>query len=384
MTSETPSTAKRRPPIVVFSHLRWDFVWQRPQQLLSRLAKDRSIYFIEEPIFSDNAPLPPEGAHMEERHEAGITVAHPVCRDPGPGEGWRLEQMYAHLVAGFVEQHKITGFTAWFYSPMFMPSLERIQPSLIVYDAMDELSLFKGAPPELLPREHALLERADVVFTGGVSLGKAKAKLHANVHALPSGVDAQHYAQALAPGVSLPDDLASTPTPRAGYFGVIDERLDVALIGRAAELRPNVSFVMLGPIVKIDPAELPRSANLHYLGSKQYKDLPAYVSGFDVCMMPFALNDATKFISPTKTLEYMAAHKPIVSTPVADVVGSYAEAVAICATPEEFVVAIDRALAETPEQRERRAAREKEILARNSWDTIAARMDEKMREAESR
>ena len=376
-----PSTAQRRPPLVVFSHLRWDFVWQRPQQLLSRLACDRDVFFVEEPIFRDDAGAAPVDARLEVRDSDGVTILQPLCKDPGPGEGQRLDQMYAQLVSEFVRERGITGFTAWFYTPMLFPAIDHVQPQLVVYDAMDELSLFKGAPPELLPRERALLERADVVFTGGVSLGKAKAKLHANVHALPSGVDAQHYAQALSPGMRRPDDVANIPTPRVGYFGVIDERLDLALIGRAAELRPEVSFVMLGPVVKIDPAELPRLANVHYLGSKQYKDLPAYVSGFDVCMMPFALNDATRFISPTKTLEYMAAHKPIVSTPVADVVGSYAEAVAICTTPEEFVAAIDQALAETPEQREKRVAREEEILARNSWDTIAARMDEKMRQA---
>jgi UDP-galactopyranose mutase len=368
-------------PIVVFSHLRWDFVWQRPQQILSRLARDRKVYFIEEPIFQDDAPLPPDGVRLDVREDDGITVARPICKDPGPGEGWRLEQMYTRLVAEFVEQQGIRDFTAWFYSPMFMPSLERIQPSMIVYDAMDELSLFKGAPPELLPRERALLRRADVVFTGGVSLGKAKAQVHQNVHALPSGVDAQHYAQALSPDLNIPHDLEGVPAPRIGFFGVIDERLDLDLLAKAAALRPRWSFVMLGPVVKIDPAELPRPANIHYLGQKQYKDLPAYVKGFDVCMMPFALNDATKFISPTKTLEYMAAHKPIVSTPVADVVGSYAEAVAIAKDAEEFVAAIDRALAETPDARERRIKRERGILARSSWDAIAARMDERMEEA---
>jgi UDP-galactopyranose mutase len=374
----------QRPPIVVFSHLRWDFVWQRPQQLHSRFQRDRRVYFIEEPIFRDDAGLAPDEATLEVMDSDGITVVRPHCKPTGPDEGWRLEQMYARLVAEFVEQQGLTDFTAWFYSPMFMPSLERVKPSLIVYDAMDELSLFKGAPPELLPRERRLLEIADVVFTGGVSLGRAKAQVHNNVHAFPSGVDAQHYGQALSPDLNVPQDLEGVPTPRIGFFGVIDERLDLDLLGKAAEMRPDLSFVMLGPVVKIDPAELPRPSNIHYLGQKQYKDLPAYVKGFDVCMMPFALNDATKFISPTKTLEYMAAHRPIVSTPVADVVGSYSEAVAICRTPEEWVAAIDRALAETPEQREARIKREKDVLARNSWDQIAANMDQKMAEAEAK
>jgi glycosyltransferase involved in cell wall biosynthesis len=369
------------PPLLVFCHLRWDFVWQRPQQLMSRFARDRKVFFIEEPLFPPGVTAPPSGAHFERRESDGVAVLQPICGDPGPGGGPQLDEMYARLSRELVQQEGLRDYTAWFYTPMLFPAMQGLDPSLVVYDAMDELSLFKGAPPELLPRERELLKRADVVFTGGVSLGKAKAAHHGNVHAFPSGVDAAHYAQALAEETKVPPDLDALPRPRIGFFGVIDERTDLELLRRSSELRPQYQFVMLGPVVKIDPAELPRVENLHYLGQKQYRELPGYVKGFDVCMMPFALNDATKFISPTKTLEYMAAHKPIVSTPVADVVGSYAEAVAICRTAEEFVAAIDRALAETPQQREDRITREKQILERNSWDAIAERMDQRMREA---
>ena len=368
------------PPLVVFCHLRWDFVWQRPQQLMSRFARDRRVFFVEEPIFREDAGEA-EAATLERRESEGVVVCQPVCRDPGPGGGPRLDEMYVRLSAELVKTERLTDYTAWFYTPMLFPAIRGLEPSLVVYDAMDELALFKGAPPELLPRERELLQRADVVFTGGVSLGKAKAQHHANVHAFPSGVDAAHYAQALREETKVPEDLAALPAPRIGFFGVIDERTDIELLRQAAQLRPGYAFVMLGPVVKIDPADLPRVENLHYLGQKQYRDLPGYVKGFDVCMMPFALNDATKFISPTKTLEYMAAHRPIVSTPVADVVGSYKEAVAICGTAEEFVGAVDKALAEEPGAREARVARERAILERNSWDSIAERMDVKMREA---
>jgi UDP-galactopyranose mutase len=372
------------PPLIAFCHLRWDFVWQRPQQLLSRFARERRVFFIEEPIHPEGAGAAPDGARFERRESEGVTVLQPACEDPGPGGAERLDAMYARLAAELVQSEGLTDYTAWFYTPMLFPALRGLEPSLVVYDAMDELALFKGAPPELLPRERELLKRADVVFTGGVSLGKAKAQHHANVRAFPSGVDVAHYSQALLEETKVPGDLASLPVPRIGFFGVIDERTDLELLRRAAELRPAHQFVMLGPVVKIDPAELPRRPNLHYLGQKQYRELPGYVKGFDVCMMPFALNDATKFISPTKTLEYMAAHKPIVSTPVADVVGSYSAAVAICGTAEEFVGAIDRALKETPEERGKRIEREKEILERNSWDSIAERMDAKMSEARAK
>src|SRR6266542_2741480 len=375
---------RSRPPLIVFCHLRWDFVWQRPQQLMSRFARDRRVYFIEEPVFREDAADSPGGARFERRDSGGVEVCQPVCRDPGPGGGPALDAMYAQLAPDLVAGDGLRDYTTWFYTPMLFPATERLQPSLVVYDAMDELSLFKGAPPELLPRERELLKCADVVFTGGVSLGKAKAQHHANVHAFPSGVDAAHYAQALDERTKVPDDLAALPGPRIGFFGVVDERADLDPLRDAAALRPDWSYVMLGPVIKIDPAELPKLPNLYYLGQKSYRDLPGYVKGFDVCMMPFALNDSTRFISPTKTLEYMAAHKPIVSTPVADVVGSYADAVAIAKAPEDFVAAIDRALAETPDARARRVAREKQILKRNSWDSIAERMDKKMDEARRR
>jgi UDP-galactopyranose mutase len=372
------------PPLICFSHLRWDFVWQRPQQLLSRFAQNRQVFFIEEPLFRDDAGEAPDAAVFERRESDGVTVLQPVCRDPGPGGGPILDAMYAQLAAALVQAEDLKDYTVWFYTPMLFPGIEQLKPGLVVYDAMDELSLFKGAPPELLPRERQLLDRADVVFTGGVSLGRAKAKMHSNVHAFPSGVDATHYAQALNPEIEIPDDLKSIERPRVGFFGVIDERLDIDLLAKAASLRPQHQYVLLGPVVKIDPNELPRPANIHYLGQKNYKQLPNYIAGFDVCTMPFALNDATKFISPTKTLEYMAAHKPIVSTAVADVVGSYSEAVAIVRTPEEFAAAVDKALAEDSEARHARIESERAILARNSWDSIAERMDEKMAEARAR
>jgi UDP-galactopyranose mutase len=380
---DSPNSPARleRQAIVCFSHLRWDFVWQRPQQLLSRLARNRRVFFVEEPLFRDDSGEAPDGARLEAREADGVTVCQPVCLDPGPGGESRLDTMYARLAAELVEQQGLRDYTAWFYTPMLLPALERLEPALVVYDAMDELSLFKGAPPALLPRERELLKRADVVFTGGVSLGRAKAQVHANVHAFPSGVDAGHYAQALDPGTAVPHDLAALPRPRIGFFGVIDERLDLDLLCGVAEQRPQWQLAMLGPVVKIDPAELPRLPNIHYLGQKQYKDLPGYVKGFDVCMMPFALNEATRFISPTKTLEYMAAHKPIVSTPVADVVGSYRDAVAIAPDAARFVAAVEQALAETEGQRTQRIARERAVLARSSWDAIAAGMDQKMDQA---
>jgi UDP-galactopyranose mutase len=371
-----------RPPLLCLSHLRWDFVWQRPQQVMSRLAQDRQLFFVEEPLLRPEAP-PAAEATLEVRQDGKVTVARPVCRDPGPGGGPVLDAMFARLVADLVRTRRLREVTAWVYTPMLLPALSGISPGLVVYDAMDELSLFRGAPAELLPRERQLLEQADLVFTGGISLGRAKARLHDHVYAFPSGVEVEHYQRALSPRTRVPRDLATIRGPRAGFFGVIDERLDLDLLDGLAAARPEVQLVLLGPVKKIDDADLPRRPNLHYLGQKQYRDLPAYVKGFDVCLMPFALNEATRYISPTKTLEYMAAHKPIVSTPVADVVGQYGSAVQIAGDVNAFSTAIDTALRETPAEREARVARERRLLARSTWESIVARMDERMREAEA-
>jgi UDP-galactopyranose mutase len=346
---------------------------------MARLARNRRVYFVEEPIFGGDRPA--ELAELAMRPSDGVTVCHPVCRDPGPGGGPVLDDAYARLVAELVEAEGLIGCTLWFYTPMLLPATRSLAPSLVVYDAMDELSLFKGASPDLLPRERRLLQLADVVFTGGVSLGRAKAALHSNVHAIPSGVDVDHYRQALDPATPVPADLEALPHPRVGFFGVIDERADLPLLAELARLRPDWQFVMIGPVLKIDRAELPAAPNLHYLGQRQYRELPGYTKGFDVCMLPFALNDATRFISPTKTLEYMAAHKPIVSTPVPDVVGSFREHVAIAANAADFVAAVEQALAETPPRRESRVARERAVVAGNTWDAIVARMDRLMLEA---
>jgi UDP-galactopyranose mutase len=247
---------------------------------------------------------------------------------------------------------------------------------------MDELSLFLGAPAELLRREAALLDQADLVFTGGKSLYEAKSRRHAHVSCFPSSVDVNHFARA-RPGLAThePEEQASLPRPRLGYFGVIDERLDLSAVEMLASQHPDWQIVMVGPIVKIDPASLPRRRNIHYLGQRSYADLPAYLSGWDVCLLPFALNDATRFISPTKTLEYMAAERPIVSTRITDVVSSYAHIVYLADSPTDFARACERALGASPAERETRTAAGRAALAGTSWDLTASAMEHLIEES---
>ncbi|TCQ02344.1 glycosyltransferase involved in cell wall biosynthesis [Rhizobium sp. PP-F2F-G36] len=356
-------------PLVCFSHLRWDFVLQRPQHLMQRFSADRQVFFFEEYIPTDH-----HLAYLEIHPFAGTTVKAIRPRVPHWWSESEREIALARLLDDLLALQGGRQPILWFYTPLMFAFARHVDAAAVVYDCMDELANFKFAPPQLKAMEQALLARADVVFTGGDSLYEAKRDRHDNVHAFPSSVDANHFRNARN-GQNSPPDQASIKGPRLGFYGVIDERLDLALIRDIAAARPDWSFIFLGPVVKISQNDLPRAANIHYLGQKTYAELPAYLSGWDVAMMPFALNDATRFISPTKTPEYLAAGRPVVSTPITDVVRSYgdvpgvyiagdlasfveacAAALALCQSPEPWLESVDA------------------LLARSSWDDTARKM----------
>jgi UDP-galactopyranose mutase len=241
---------------------------------------------------------------------------------------------------------------------------------------MDELSKFRFAPEKLIELEQELIDRADIVFTGGSSLYEAKKDRHPRVHCFPSSVDRAHFTKARAKAPFDPADQEELPHPRLGFYGVIDERFDTELLARVAEMRPDWQFVMVGPVVKISEDELPNRPNIHYLGAKSYAELPSYLSGWDVALMPFAMNESTQFISPTKTPEYLAGGKPVVSTPIRDVVRHYGQltGVRIAATPQEFVAACEEALELSGSRDSGWLAEADLMLSASSWDTTQARM----------
>jgi UDP-galactopyranose mutase len=336
------------------------------------------VLYVEEPVDAG-----PEADGWALSRPAGeVLVARPRLRGLERRSTDEIEQAISALLRDLVVVEEVARPVAWLYTPMALPLVQAVDPSLVVYDCMDELSLFLGAPPELVRREAELLARADLVFTGGASLYEAKRERHPRVFCFPSSVDAAHFGQA-RPGATLeePADQAALPSPRLGFFGVLDERLDLTVVHALAEARPDWQIVMVGPTVKIDQAVLPPGANIHYLGQRPYGQLPSYLSGWDVCLLPFARNDATRFISPTKTLEYMAAERPIVGTRIADVVRSYADIVYLADEPMEFVRACERALAAPQEEREARVSAGQKVLARTSWDATAARMEQLIDEA---
>lgn len=365
--------ATREHPLIVQSHLRWDFVWQRPQQLLSRLARTAPVLFIEEPVFLDDAASDSLEITMPHKN---VVRAVPRLRGELRGNYDAAVERVRDLAIHETGSHgRLNGLFSnavqWFYTPMPAPAmLGAFNEIGVVYDCMDELSQFRNAPPDLIIRERLLMSNADVVFTGGYRLFTAKSQHHANVHFFGCGVDAKHFATARSAETSIPVD-AQLPKPIAGYFGVIDERLDYDLIRRLAQANPNMSVVMVGPTAKVNPDELPQAENIHWLGQRSYDELPRYVKAFDVCLMPFALNEATEYINPTKTLEYMAAGKPIVSTAVADVVRNFTPIVKVAKTHDEFIDAVAQAAASPDKQA---LADGIEMASASSWESIVAKM----------
>jgi len=359
--------------IICFSHLRWDFVWQRPQHLLSRLGTDYRVLFVEEPIASAQATEP----HLEVKpYNASVTVLRlifPMSAERWIGHGDPLTQhTYEQLLTEYMAARHIEHPLVWLYTPMACDFVHAIPMSLLIVDVMDQLSAFKGAPTELIKREADALRSADIVFTGGVGLFRDKLPYNPHTYLFPSGVDIEHFEAASTPSqLTLPPDIATLQGTVLGYYGVIDERMDLELIARLATNHPEWQIVMVGPVVKIDPAGLPRAANIHWIGMRSYDELPAYLARFNVALIPFALNESTRFVSPTKTLEYMAAHKPIVSTPIRDVMELYGAVVRIGYDQASFEQHIQRALSQPADGR---LAAENELLNAATWDSIVARM----------
>lgn len=349
--------------LLVFSHLRWDFVYQRPQHLLSRFATGQRVFFWEEPEFRDNA-LP--SLKISPREDLLTVVVPELPTGGSEQQSWALQQ---ELLAGFLEDEAIEDYICWYYTPMARNFTRNLQPAAVVYDCMDELSAFRGAPPGLTRAEEELFSIADLVFTGGQSLYESKRSRHRSVHLFPSSIDAKHFAKARRPQNDAVDQ-SSIPHPRLGYCGVIDERMDVELLTEMAKSRPDWQFIMVGPVVKISDADLPKRENIHYLGSKQYSDLPSYLSGWDVALLPFARNESTRFISPTKTPEYLAAGRPVISTAITDVVRPYGDSglVSICDTAAQFIDAAERSLSRDLSKEEERLRQVDAFLARSSWD----------------
>lgn len=352
--------------LLCFSHLRWGFVFQRPNHLLTRFSKHQRVFFFEEPIFHAQE----DKLHVDNYND-NLYVVTPHMTHRSSSE--EVQKGLKKILNSLLRQMQVKRYYSWYYTPMALPFTDHLNPELVVYDCMDELSAFKFAPPELTQLEKQLFQKADIVFTGGHSIYENKKNAHHNVFAFPSSIDKAHFGKARKIRRD-PEDQKHILHPRFGFFGVIDERFDIDLINEVAQRKPDWQFILLGPVVKIDPATLPKHANMHYLGGKSYNELPNYIAGWDIATIPFAINESTRFISPTKTPEYLAAGKPVISTPIRDVVSPYGDnkLVHIVNNADEFIAAAEIELA-----KKRRSSWTKKVdafLEGNSWDRTWSQM----------
>lgn len=350
--------------LLCFSHLRWNFVFQRPQHLLTRFAKKYRTFYFEEPIHNDKDDF-------TIAEQDGLYVVQLLINNHHDNK----EQRLAKIITKVLKKYSIKDYICWYYTPMALAFTRHLNPQIIIYDAMDELSAFKFAPAELVALEDEMLRMSDIVFTGGHSLYHAKKNRHHNIHAFPSSIDKKHFGQART-NKNEPLDQAHIPHPRFGFYGVIDERFDIHLLRAVANERPEWQFIIIGPVVKISEEELPKSENIHYLGSKQYAELPLYVSHWDIAMVLFALNESTKYISPTKTPEYLASGIPVISTPITDIINPYGteNLVHIVSNSAEFIAAAEIELAK--KDKAEWLHRVDQFLENNSWDSTFEQMEQ--------
>jgi glycosyltransferase involved in cell wall biosynthesis len=380
MAKEMKRSSGAEYSIIVHSHLGWDWVWQRPQQFMSRLSVRHPILFVEGPV-----PNPEiDQARYEIRRIEEYPNIH-VVRMAMPGAKWfdgewvdneRRRLVRDVILEGPLGEH-FRAPIQWFYDPMAVTAFARqMGEQAIVFDCMDQLSQFKGAPEQLVIRERELATIADIVFAGGPKLGQEKRRINPNTFTHGCGVDVEHFSRA-RDEAPLPGDVAALPKPVLGYFGVVDERMDYDLVAQLAEAFPDGSIVFVGPWTKIDPETLPKFGNVHWLGGRDYAQLSDYSRAFDVCLVPFALNEATEYVNPTKVLEYMATGRPIVSTAIEDVALQFSDVVKIGRTPEEFVQLCRREI-ESPDYDA--VKRGLQVSSDNTWEAVVGKMERQIEE----
>ncbi len=367
--------------LIVHCHLCWDWVWQRPQQFLSRLSARHKILFVET-VGPDPQLAAPYARFRSADGFPNITILRIQFPTWQWGDGDFVDRERRRLVQLALTSEPLAGQfenpVQWFYDPMAVTAFGgQMNEIATVYDCMDELSKFKGAPPAIVEREQELLALADVVFAGGRKMWESKKPLQRQRHFYGCGVDVAHFGKAREEATKLRGDIAVLKKPVLGYFGVVDERMDYELVAKLADANPDWSVAIIGPAIKVDPSQFPQRPNLHWLGGREYKELPAYCKGFDVCLMPFAMNEHTEFINPTKSLEYMAAGRTVVSSAVPDVISNFGSIVKVAHSHDEFIE-LCRAEAAQPDQKA--IERGLKMASENSWESIV----EQARTAHSR
>ena len=338
---------------------------------MRRLARDRQVFFVEEPRVTKGEPFT-----VVRRVEPNLHVVS--LRVPAHLSARALENAQRRCVASLTpkDEHPLL----WIYSPAASRAARDLEPSLVVYDCVADHASRAGATATMKENERSLLASADLVLTAGTALFEAKRAHNVSTYPLPSSVDVAHFARARSPRnedrAGLLSGLRAIPGPRVGFLGSIDDRVDLDLVDRLAEARPGLHIVLCGALSGVTRWTLPDRPNVHYVGAQDYDDLPEHVASWDAAIFPFRGDVATRRSEPSGLLACLAAGKPIVSTPL-DELGPYvAQDLVTVAHPAQFAAAVDAALrqARSPAvMNGRRRARE-QLLARTSWDRTCSAM----------
>jgi len=378
------------PYLIVFSHIRWNCIYQRPQNLMSRLAYHYRVLFIEEPIYEQTVSRYPTLEYSCQG--PNIEVLTPRTGVPTAGFNQQQASILAPLLEEYLLANCIEDYAIWFYTPMAYSFIDYLQPKAVIYDCTEIDSERDEDSMEWREMEEALVDHADTIFTSGPSLYDSKRDIHPNVHCLPNAVDMVHFSpERLLQTSHSSTDVAQLQEkigfPRLGFFGVIDERIDFDLLAKVAEARPDWNIVMLGPIKNVNESELPKYPNIHWLGMHSYERLPYFLATWDVCFLPYIVNDLTGFINPCQTLEYMAAEKPVVSTAIPDIAAMYEDVAHFVHTPKQFIEQCETLLSHTAVERSALVSGMLTAVWRMSWDnaveSVRRELDQHLRTGQS-
>ena len=369
--------------IVCMSFVVWDEHWGTPQQLMSRFAKSNRVLYVEQPVsvLSFFTGIRSRGAVARQierwRHGPRQVAENIWAAAPPPVLPMRAHKLVNMVNAFFirrwlrsqVKKLEMQDVIFWNVQPT-MPNIARaVKPALTLFHCVDDFSALPHwwhQPGSLLAREAECCREADVVVCTARKLVETRRKHNANIHFVPNAANVDLFVQVTDPATPVPDDIGALPKPVVGIFGVIDFRTDVDAVAHIARQRPDWSVALVG-LVKgdVDLGALRALPNVHIFGKKPTEQLPGYLKAMDCCLIAYAMIEYNQHVFPLKLYDYMAAGKPIVASDMEELRPIEGEQVAIAHTPDDWVPAIQAAIAaDTPE----RVAERQRVARGQSWD----------------
>jgi glycosyltransferase involved in cell wall biosynthesis len=372
--------------IVCLSFVTWDDHWGTPQQIMSRMAKNGNrVLFVDQPIsplsFLTRMRANDVVGKQFKRWREGQRAAAPnvIAASPPPILPLRYNRIVNRINAWIMrrwlkKQVKLAGFNDvifWNFQPCFPKIGDALDPIYSVYHCVDDFSaipVWWAGTDDVINREAECCRESDVVICTGRKLVASRSAFNPNAHFVPEGADIDLFATAAEESTQVPDDIAALPGKVIGYIGVIDFRLDVALIEHMAKRRPDWSIALVGPVKEgsVDLAGLRGLPNVVFFGNRPIDALPSYIKAMDVCLIPYVLNDYTHHIFPLKLYEYMAAGKPIVATDMEEMRPYAGPEMTIAQGNDGFLAAVEDALRnDSPAA----AAARQATASSESWDS---------------